>query len=140
VWPAAKIAAVDIDKKYEQSCLARGANRFHIADFLKLDLQAADLILGNPPYSLAEEFIRHAWICLPPGGSICFLLRGGFRAGVNRWSDVGLLMQAPIRDSWPVVPRPSFSGDGATEGTEYEVLLWTIGYGGTIEPIRWKKR
>jgi SAM-dependent methyltransferase len=148
-WPGAQIAAVDLDPGHEAICRLRGAANFHAGDFLALAPEVigrADLVLGNPPYSLAEEFIRHAWMAFldrdAPArwlGSICFLLRGGFRAGAGRWGNGGLFDLAPPRASWPVVPRPSFSGDGKTEGTEYEIMLWTVGHAGGVTPLRWER-
>lgn len=81
-----------------------------------------DLIVGNPPFSLDEEFIKHSFEFLKPGGYMMFLLRLAFLEGQDRG-----------KFFWPVyMPervitssrRPSFSNDGGTDNVAYALYLW----------------
>lgn len=94
-----------------------GCGSVVIADFLELaeadrDTQA---VVTNPPYSLAEEFIRHAAKIYPCARS-AWLVRLGFLASEKRqslWRDVG---QPDVL----VLPnRPSFTPDGKTDSADY---------------------
>jgi len=46
-----------------------------VGDFLSVRPAPVDLIIGNPPYKLAQPFVRHALTLLAPGGALLFLLR-----------------------------------------------------------------
>lgn len=66
--------ACDIDPKYEEA-LKASANRVVIGDFLKVVPAHYDVVITNPPYSLAEEFLR---ACLPIAKHVAMLLRIGW--------------------------------------------------------------
>lgn len=83
---------------------------------------APDLIIGNPPFSLDEEFIAHSLLLLKPGGYLMFLLRLALLEGQDRCDKF-----------WPkYMPeqvitlgrRPSFSNDGGTDNVAYALFLW----------------
>ncbi len=95
-----------------------------IGDFLALEPRPEfDLIVTNPPYSLAFEYVYHAlqWRRAPTS-LVCMLLRLNFLGGQRRatW----------LRSNTPsvyVTPRrPSFTGDG-TDATEYAWFVWGPG-------------
>ena len=98
---------------------------FHAqCDFLAVDVDAPyskDLtaVVTNPPYSLAEKFIRHARkLC--PHADLVFLLRLAFLASAKRlplWQDVG------IPDVYVLPNRPSFTG-GGTDSADYAWFVW----------------
>ena len=79
-------------------------------------------VVTNPPYSLAEEFIRKAR-GLFPSADLAFLLRLNFLGSTKRlalWRDVGM-------PSVYVLPnRPSFTG-GGTDSVEYAWFVWRNG-------------
>lgn len=87
-----------------------------------------DLVVGNPPYSLAEEFIRHSFELLHPGGQVIFLLRLAFLGGQKRakhlWSEF------PPERVLVLPKRPSFSGNGKTDQIEYAAFYWRQGFKG----------
>ena len=98
---------------------------FHAqCDFLAVDVDAPyskDLtaVVTNPPYSLAEEFIRHSR-ALCPHADLVFLLRLAFLASAKRlplWEDVG------IPDVCVLPNRPSFTG-GGTDSADYAWFVW----------------
>jgi hypothetical protein len=78
-----------------------------------------DLIITNPPYSVAHPYIRASLRLLKPRGTVAMLLRVNFMGGQKRatWhrenrSDIKVLSR-----------RPSFTGKG-TDATEYAWFLW----------------
>lgn len=92
-------------------------------DFLLHDFenQTFDLIVSNPPYSIAEEIVRKSWELLMPGGAIIMLLPLNFMASIGRaeglWKEI-----YPLRVS-VCARRPSFY-NGRTAGDEFAVYLW----------------
>jgi hypothetical protein len=77
-----------------------------------------DVTIGNPPFSLAQEFINAA---LSISREVTFLLRLNFLGGDARSSW--------IREWYPsvfVLPnRVSGTGDGKTDSTEYAWMRFT---------------
>lgn len=118
---ALNITAIEID----ETCLPpRSDIPYDYRDFLLYNaLTRFDLIIGNPPFSTAEEHIRHA-LSLPVGHSGCivaFILRVGFLASLSRrafWRQ-----HSPI-EIHIIRPRPSFTGDGQADNSEYALFIW----------------
>jgi len=82
----------------------------------------AEAVVTNPPFSLAEEFIRHSRSCFP-SAELVFLLRLAFLASAARlplWCDVG------TPDVWVLPNRPSFTGKG-TDSADYGWFHWPVG-------------
>jgi len=86
------------------------------------------IAVGNPPYSLAEPF---AAACLRVCPWVALLLPLGFLASSSRrafWA------------AWPLGTlvvlsrRPSFTGDGRTDSTDYAWFIW-----GARRGVRWAK-
>lgn len=79
-----------------------------------------DVIIGNPPYSLAQEFIDKSLELLAPGGRLIFLLRTNFLESKKRfewWQD-----KTP-NGLYVLSKRPSFTGKG-TDATSYSWFIW----------------
>jgi hypothetical protein len=78
-----------------------------------------DLIVTNPPFSLAKEFLEKS---LKESGCVCYLLRLNFLGGQKRkkelWDIVGTPNKLLILSK-----RPSFTGKG-TDATEYCWMCW----------------
>jgi hypothetical protein len=78
-----------------------------------------DLIITNPPFSLALPFLRSGLKMLEEGGWLFYLLRLGWLEGKKRKEE--------LHDSHPpstvhvIVPRPSFTG-GGTDATAYAMF------------------
>jgi hypothetical protein len=148
-WPDAKIVAIDIRPECQGPCLEAGAAVFSNTDALVLNaatIAAADLIITNPPFKLADELVRHFWAPMKDGAALAFLLSVTFLGSKDRWEEEppGLFKIAPLSYMIPIVPRPDF---GPTS-PKFEVALfvWVKGdadanYGARIppEPIRWAK-
>lgn len=136
----ADITAIDI-VDHAAACMEMGASRFITGDCVEIAKKAAatdercDLIIGNPPFAVAEEHIRALIPLLAPNGTLAFILRVNFYGSVSRWAvdpkrpDVEPFWRKfPEYEFWPIVPRPSFGlnkkGKKGTDGTEYAVFLW----------------
>lgn len=77
-----------------------------------------DLIIGNPPYSRAEEHVRH-FLSLEPAMCV-MLLRLGFLASQRR---AAFWEEFPLAGLWVLSKRPSFTG-GGTDSSDYAAFVW----------------
>lgn len=96
-------------------------------DFLSVDWSARILpnersvkhVITNPPFSLAEEFLRQSRK-LYPEADLVYLLRLNFLASKERlglWRDLG------VPDVHVLPNRPSFTGEG-TDSCEYAWMVF----------------
>lgn len=76
------------------------------------------LVMGNPPFSLAEAFVRHALTLAP---FVCYVLPTTFMGSATRRRF--FLDHPPIADN-VVLERPTFREDGRTDATTYHGLVW----------------
>lgn len=117
------IDAVEL-RESERVNLELWADNVYIGDYLTMDgLNTYDLIIGNPPYSLAREFIDKSLQLLKPGGRLIYLLRTNFLESNKRfkwWQD-----KLPS-GLYTLHKRPSFTGKG-TDATSYSWFIWTNG-------------
>lgn len=79
-----------------------------------------DWVIGNPPYSHAEVFLRRAWEFADEG--VAFLLRLGFLAGQGRAKN--LYPRVGVPDVYVLPKRPSFTPDGKTDAADYAWFVW----------------
>lgn len=94
-------------------------NRVSIADFLALPSERVgqyDVILTNPPFSLAAEFVN---ACLPLSNCVVFLQRLNFLGGAQR----APFWRSHMPDVYVLPNRPSFV-HGRTDSTEYAWFRW----------------
>lgn len=81
-----------------------------------------DLIATNPAYTFAKQFIRKSMELLAPGGLCLLLLRLNFLGSQDRkamWQ-----REVDLRRLYVLSERPSFTGDGKTDATEYAWYLF----------------
>lgn len=98
-----------------------------------------DLVVMNPPFSLAEEFIRHAWAISSDHGAIVAFTRLELLAGQTRGKS--FWPSHPADRVYVLTERPSFTNDGVTDNTEYMVCTWkkaNTGYPTSQYRIWWK--
>lgn len=93
------------------------------------------IVFGNPPYKHAQEHIEHAFKL--GADEVWFLLRTGFTGSLRRYDmhrECGLMHKSEL------VPRPSFTGDGKTDGSEYAFFGYCRGFDGvkTFDIVRWR--
>lgn len=102
------IIAVEMRPKEKTSLKNAGAHHVAIGNFLKfLPWMAGypDLIISNPPYSLAQEVIEHSIKLSGPECDIVMLLRLNFFGSQERkefWD------KHPAQQLYPLSKRPSF--------------------------------
>ena len=94
-----------------------------VGDFLDMapgmarsSLPPYDVVIGNPPYSLAMEFVQ---ACLQLGEHVALLLRLNFVGSAKR-SD---FLRRQMPDIYVLPNRPSFTG-GKTDSIEYAWFVW----------------
>jgi predicted RNA methylase len=123
MWPATAARGIEIDPGRAEQCREIGHDVV-TDDFLLAPIRPADMVITNPPFSLALEFVQRGLATAP---HVAMLLRLSFLASIKR--------AAFIREHSPDVfilsKRPSFSG-GATDSTDY---AWM--YFGPLSGKRW---
>lgn len=72
---------------YASDLKNRGYGRRNL-DFLQTQECHGEIILTNPPYSLATEFIEHALKLLPDGGLYIALMNISYLAGQKRYKEI----------------------------------------------------
>ena len=88
-------------------------------DYLKY-IYKVDLIVTNPPFSIALEFLQKS---LRESKTVVYLLRLNFLGSQKRkqfWTD------NPPTHTFVLSKRPSFTGKG-TDATEYAWFVWDYG-------------
>ena len=88
--------------------------------------EAFDVVLGNPPYKLAQEHVEHGMYLLRRGGQLGYLLRINFLASQKR---VPFFRRFPPWRVYVLPERPDFTGEGGDQ-TEYAFFVWRKGYRG----------
>lgn len=124
--PVRHVAGCDLDPAAEGLRLL--GPRAVSADFLSLSPERCGVLLsgpvlwviGNPPYRDAEAHVRHA--LRVSDRHVAFLLRASFLGSQKRVR--GLWRETSLRKVWHIAPRPSFTGDGRTDGAEYALFWW----------------
>lgn len=98
-----------------------------------------DLVGFNPPYTYAEKHLRHSLYLCKPGGMVSYLLGTTFRGSQGRRS-VYKDQRFGLWRRYMMEERPSFSEDGKTDATEYELFNWRRGYQGDeiVRSFSWK--
>lgn len=97
-----------------------------------------DLIFGNPPYSLMEEFIRKSFENLSINGYVFFLGRLEFLASKKR--HYGLFTDLKLKRVYVLSRRPSFfstNGHKTTDAQDYALYLWQKDYRGLETELAW---
>lgn len=134
VWPSTYIVACEPNRNDDLLGSADEINWTRWENFPDTwDHGQSALIIGNPPFSLAEEHIALALKRLgndtattPQPRYLTMLLRASFLAGKGRFES--LHKTGCLRYAWHVIGRPAFTPDGKTDAAEYVVLTWQAGY------------
>jgi hypothetical protein len=119
---------IEIDQGRACSAHERVGNVVRHADALIVGWHRPDVVITNPPYSLAEAFIHRAHDQIAKGGTIAMLLRLNFLGSQKR----AVLHRTRPADVYVLPKRPSFTGKG-TDATEYAWFVWGPGRGNRWE-------
>ncbi len=115
-------SAIEKDPELADRLAQSPAGRnYEICDFLSAESNRIgsnfDLVIGNPPYKQAEQFVSRAADFAPHG---LFLLRCGFLESTRRAS----MFQRWAPDVFILPERPCFTGDGKTDMSSYAWCLF----------------
>lgn len=124
-WPDAFFWGVDLSRERLTACAGYDA----LSHMNYLDFSAGrqfPLIVGNPPYNVAEAFVWRSLDHLTEDGVLVFLLRHAFLATQGRYERMYSPLKGKARPFLVTVcsQRPSFTGDGNTDSTEYTLYFW----------------
>jgi hypothetical protein len=141
-WPDARLIGIDLTHDaptsgaYDQ--WIRGDFLTWAAGYDRDREGLIDLAIGNPPYKLAEQFIRLSARLVGPGGLIGFLLRLGMLEGIKRGA--GLWRELPPARESVCTARPSFTGNRKTDMAAYGFFEWRIGAHGkpALDWLHWQ--
>ena len=131
-----RIVGFDISRERVTEARRRG-HSVEVADWLA----ATDIgdepawIVGNPPYSLAQEFVEHSLSIAPDGSRVTFLFRLAFLSSQARAHLYA--GSAGFRHLGVLGRRPSFTPGGGTDSSDYGWFTWEVGYRGpaTVERL-----
>lgn len=104
-------------------------------DFLKSSIDAADWIITNPPFSLAEDFIRRAAKIEKP---FAFLLKSQYWHASKR---MALFKDIPPSYILPLTWRPDFffkereNGNGGSPLMDVMWCVWLTPWMGNVQTI-----
>ena len=119
-YPNKRVTALEI-REEELESLTKCSDKVIIGDYLQIDMESKyDIIIGNPPYSNAIEFVNKSLELLEENGVLIFLLRTAFLESKSRYS---FWQEHPVSGLYVLSKRPSFTGKG-TDATSYSWFIW----------------
>lgn len=119
-YPDKDITALEI-REEELGNLIMCSDEVIIGDFLERQEKSKyDIIIGNPPYSKAMEFVNKSLELLKEDGVLIFLLRTAFLESKSRYE---FWQKNKLSGLYTLSKRPSFTGKG-TDATSYSWFIW----------------
>lgn len=130
--PRAEIVGFEKQQELVDKARARGLlnAEFRHANFLNDELslmRAPELVIMNPPFGMAQQFVQRALQIVKRGGTVCALLRLNWLGSKSRRE----FLKKHLPSFRVLTKRPSFTGKG-TDATEYAWFLWGPEGGGTF--------
>jgi hypothetical protein len=115
------ITALEI-REEEYDNLNLYADEVIIDDFLRWKpSKKFKTIIGNPPYSLALEFMNKCFEIADEDTEIIMLLRTAFLESQRRYE---FWQKHPINKLYVLSKRPSFLMNGKSDATSYSWFIW----------------
>lgn len=119
-YPNKSITALEI-REEELENLIQCSDEVFIDDYLQIDTGSKySIIIGNPPYSKAIEFVNKSLELLEENGVLILLLRTAFLESKSRYK---FWQENPLSRLYTLSKRPSFTGKG-TDATCYSWFMW----------------
>ena len=119
-YPNKRVTALEI-RNEELTNLTRYSDEVIIGDYLQLDMKSKySIIIGNPPYSKAIEFVKKSLELLEENGILILLLRTSFLESKKRYT---FWQKNRLSGLYVLSKRPSFTGKG-TDATSYSWFIW----------------
>lgn len=137
--PKADVRGIEKDETLlEQARSTREASiAWELGDWLSWQADGVpDLVIGNPPYKLADDFVKKALAVTAKKGIVAMLLRSTFLVPKARRE---LRKLAGLPNKFELERRPSFNGSG-TDATEYAWIVWSPKGGGRWSVIEARDR
>jgi len=111
-----------------------------IADFLHTTRCPSNAIVTNPPYNMADKFVRHALKLHPD--KVVMLLRLAFLESERRTGileNAGLARVYLFRNRLPMMHRHGWKGRRASSSIPFAWYVWERGYAGlpVVHRISW---
>lgn len=113
------VVGIEVSDERAEEARAKGHD-VTIGNALDVDWPVADLIITNPPFSLAQEFAEKALRSVARGGTVAMFLRLGFLESKRRLS----FHRAHGSSVYVLASRPSFTANGKCDKTPYGWFLW----------------
>jgi predicted RNA methylase len=132
-----RLIALDIDPERCSELRQSPAVDVFPADFLTFGMASRfELIVGNPPYTGAEQHVRKALSMRAQFGAVAFLLRLAFLESAER---IAFWQEHPASKIYALAQRPSFTGS-ATDKAAYGFFVWANWHRGPteLEVISWR--
>lgn len=119
-YPEKELTSMEI-REEEYNNLIQISDKVIIGNFLEDKINYKyNIIIGNPPYSLAKEFVEKCIDSLNDDGVLIFLLRTAFLESKSRYE---FWQKNPLSRLYTLSKRPSFTGKG-TDATSYSWFIW----------------
>ena len=114
------ITALEL-REEERDSLTQISDKVIIGNFLEWEPDKEyDVIIGNPPYTYAREFIEKCFKIANKNTVIIMLLRTAFLESKSRYE---FWQQHPLSGLYTLSKRPSFTGKGS-DATSYSWFIW----------------
>lgn len=114
------VTAIEL-REEEESNLKKIADEVIIEDFLNFEPNKDyNVIIENPPYTYAIEFINKCFEIANENTVIIMLLRTAFLESKSRYE---FWQKNPLSGLYTLSKRPSFTGKG-TDATSYSWFVW----------------
>jgi hypothetical protein len=129
---------------FENDIVDYGQGQDSVQDFLNFKpawVNEIDAVVTNPPYRLAQQFVRHALTLCP---HVFMLLRLTFFESERRrdvLDEAGLIRIHVFRNRLPMMHRDGWAGNRASSSVAFAWYVWQRGYVGkaTIDRISWNR-
>lgn len=104
-----------------------GFTHWHCGNYLTMSLEAGyDVIVGNPPFNQAEQFVMRSLELLAPGGSLFYLLKAQLLGSADRFNY--FWGNTPLRRIYYCTDRIGFLDHVTTEEVwDYAIFHWQQG-------------